>query len=189
MPEKVIATARFDPKLRVYLYLQSLGLMAVTVIGLVVFPFWMYFGWRWAKRHYGALRCELTERRLRIHRGVWFQKDKTIPLEKIQDLSLQHGPLQRWLGICTIRIETAGQSGPQNSADAALVGIVDVHGFQEKVLAQRDLLESRADTPSDRVEAADDDAREKDVLVDMRDTLRRIERHLQDAQHRAEAPA
>ena len=177
MPEKIVARARFDTMLRLYLYLRSLSILAVSVVGIILMPIWIFAGWWWAKRYFASLRCDLTELRLRVHRGVIFQQDKTIPLDKIQDLSLRHGPIQRALGLCSLRVETAGQSGAQGQADSGLIGIIDAQGFQEQVLAQRDRLESRV-----RRETADpsrgEDATETEVLLEIRDTLRRIEEHL-----------
>lgn len=177
MPEKIVAQARFDSKLRLYLYLRSLSVLTISVVGIVLLPIWTFAGWWWAKRYFASLRCDLTELRLRVCKGVIFQQDKTIPLDKIQDLSLRHGPIQRALGLCSLRVETAGQSSAQGQADAGLIGIIDVEGFQEKVLAQRDRMESRVRPETVRL-ARGEDATETKVLLEIRDTLRRIEEHL-----------
>jgi putative membrane protein len=182
MPEQIVAQARFDSKLRFYLYLRSLSVLAISVIGIVLLPIWIFAGWWWAKRYFDSLRCDLTEQRLRVHKGVIFQQDKTIPLDKIQDLSLRHGPIQRALGLCSLRVETAGQSSAQGQADAGLIGIIDVQGFQELVLAQRDLLESRAQ-PKTVSRAQDEDTTGIAVLLEIRDTLRRIDKNLGRERH------
>ena len=50
------------------------------------------FGWtvgwgQWyARRSFEMLRCELHERTLVVKRGILFRVEKTIPLDKIQDL-------------------------------------------------------------------------------------------------------
>src|SRR5690606_26200135 len=43
-PERVLV-ARFDPKLRVYLYLRSLGFLLITMVGISVIPVWLLIGW------------------------------------------------------------------------------------------------------------------------------------------------
>lgn len=181
MSEKIVAQARFDQKLPLYLYLRSLGTLAVTVIGIPLLPIWVFAGWWWSKRYYATLRCNLTDRHLRISRGVVFRQDKTIPLEKIQDLSLRHGPVLRALGISALRVETAGQSSAQGQSDAEFIGIIDVQEFQELVLAQRDRLESRTllEPPSSTL---DEDLSTKEVLLEIRDTLKHIEKHLRHEQ-------
>lgn len=177
MSEEILARAQFDSKLRLYLYLRSLSILTISVIGIPLLPVWIIAGWWWAERYFASIRCDLTERRLRIHKGVVFQQDKTIPLDKIQDLSLRHGPIQRALGLCSLRIETAGQSSTQGQADADLIGITDAPEFQEKVLAQRDRLESGT-RPLGVALSGAEGTTEKGVLLEIRDALQRIEVHL-----------
>lgn len=184
MSEPVLAKATFDSKLRVYLFLSSVGILFISVVGIVVLPVWLFLGWWWAGRYFDSIQCELTERRLRVSRGVVFRKDKTIMLDKIQDMSLHHGPFQRWLGITSLQIETAGSSGPQGQADAKLVGIRDVHAFQEAVIAQRDKL--AGDVPSSQARTlaaageaiASSDPSVAALLTDIRDSLQRVEQHM-----------
>lgn len=184
MSEPVLAKATFDSKLRLYLFLSSLGVLFISVIGIAIIPVWLFMGWWWAGRYFNSIQCELTERRLRISRGVFFRKDKTIMLDKIQDMSLHHGPFQRWLGITSLQIETAGSSGPQGQADAKLVGIREVHAFQEAVIAQRDKL--AGDVPAGQVHALapaatqtlPSDPSVTALLTDIRDTLQRVERQV-----------
>lgn len=187
MSEPILTKATFDTKLKLYLFLSSVGVLFISVIGIAVLPVWLFVGWWWAGRYFDSIRCELTERRLRISRGVVFRKDKTIMLDKIQDMSLHHGPFQRWLGITSLQIETAGSSGPQGQADAKLVGIRDVHAFQEAVIAQRDRLagdvpagQGRAPAP---VAPAGEPLGSSDpsviaLLSDIRDALQRVEQHV-----------
>jgi putative membrane protein len=181
MSETVLTKATFDSKLRLYLFLSSVGILMLTVVGIVILPVWLFAGWWWAGRYFDSMKCELTQRRLRISRGVIFRKDKTIMLDKIQDMSLHHGPLQRWLGITSLQIETAGSSGPQGQADAKLVGIRDVHAFQEAVIAQRDRLtgdvtdgQARAVAPAPSPSLPSDPSVIA-LLSDIRDTLQRVE--------------
>jgi membrane protein YdbS with pleckstrin-like domain len=176
MKEQITARAQFDARLRSYLYVRSLGILIATVVGILVLPIWLVTGWWWSKKYFDSIRCELTERRLRVHKGVLFQQEKTIPLDKIQDLSLRHGPLLRALGLCSLRIETAGQSVAQGQAAADLIGIVDAHEFQELIMSQRDRLEVRSLSATPDVSSSD--GRDDDVLIEIRDTLRRIELNL-----------
>ena len=184
MSEPVLAKATFDTKLKLYLFLSSLGILIISVIGIAVLPVWLFVGWWWAGRYFDSIRCELTERRLRIYRGVMFRKDKTIMLDKIQDMSLHHGPFQRWLGITSLQIETAGNSGPQGQADAKLVGIRDVHAFQEAVIAQRDKLAGDVPASHARTLPPGDESRVSSdpsvtaILSEIRDTLQRVEQHV-----------
>lgn len=168
--------ATFDSKLRLYVYAMSLATLAATIVGIVFVPLWLFIGWWWSGRYFEALTCELTEKRLHIHRGVVFQKDKTIMLDKIQDISLSHGPIQRHFGLMTMQVETAGQSSPEGQSDAKLTGIVDIHAFQSAILTQRDALGAHPGPSSTTDAVASHDPAESILLLkEIRDTLHRIE--------------
>lgn len=182
-----VLVARFSPKLRAYLYLNSLLILLVTVIGIPLIPTWLVFGWVWAGRYFRSLRCEADDRHLRVWRGVLFRKVKTIPLDRIQDFTLLHGPIQRALGLCSLRIETAGQSTPQGSADATLTGLMDAEEFQEAVLERRDRLvqqmagATHAAGASGAPPAPPALPAAEQVLVEIRDLLQSIESQLRVA--------
>ncbi|MFT5288887.1 MAG: putative membrane protein, partial [Planctomycetota bacterium] len=134
----ILEEAEFDTRLPKYYMLQILLTLAVCIITIPLIPVWLVLGWGIHKRQYEALACELTSRSLNIRRGIIFKVQKSIPLDKITDLAVNEGPLLRYLGLCSLQIETAG--GGQGSAmgQAALSGVVDALGFRDKVLAQRD---------------------------------------------------
>ena len=83
------------------------------------------------------LSCELTDRSLNIKRGVFFKKEKNIPLDKITDITLKQGPVMRKMGLFRLVVETAGQS-QNGDAEGSLLGIIDPRAFRQKVLTERD---------------------------------------------------
>ncbi len=137
--DELLLAVQFDTKLRSYWFLQVLLICVATVAGIVMVPFWV-LGWgQWyVRRAFDALQCELHERTLVVKRGIIFKVEKTIPLDKIQDLTVKEGPLLRWLGLRSLKIETAGQGTP-GASEADLVGIVDPLEFRDKVLRQKEL--------------------------------------------------
>lgn len=140
---EVLERAEFDPKLRVYLVLQGgLGLVA-TVVGVVLVPVWLLAGPWWARRYFQRLECLLTGRSLVYKKGIVFRSETTIPLDKIQDLSVRYGPVLDMLGLAKLKVVTAGQHANQG-ATIGLVGVVDAPDFRDRVLERRDVLtESR----------------------------------------------
>jgi len=50
----------------------------------------------------------LTDRSLRIRRGMWVIRETTITFENIQNVSVSQGPLQRLFGISDVLVQTAG---------------------------------------------------------------------------------
>jgi putative membrane protein len=65
---------------------------------------------------------------------VLVQRDWTVPYGNVQAVTVRRGPVQRLLGIATIRIDTAGGSG---------INGPHVHDIDESLAASflRDLME------------------------------------------------
>ncbi|MCI0630924.1 MAG: PH domain-containing protein [Phycisphaerales bacterium] len=53
----------------------------------------------------------MTDRSLRIRRGIWTIHEVTITFENVQNVSLRQGPLQRHYRISTLMVQTAGGGG------------------------------------------------------------------------------
>jgi putative membrane protein len=137
---ELLTAVRFDDKLRTYWFLQPALVCVLTVVGIVILPIWLLGLGQWyVRRSFEALKCELNERTLVVKRGIFFKVEKTIPLDKIQDLTVKEGPLLRKLGLRSLKIETAGQGTPGTS-EADLIGVVDPLDFRDAVLRQRDLM-------------------------------------------------
>jgi PH (Pleckstrin Homology) domain-containing protein len=50
----------------------------------------------------------MTERSLRIRRGIWIIHETTITFENVQNVTVNQGPIQRFFGIADVLVETAG---------------------------------------------------------------------------------
>jgi putative membrane protein len=138
--ETVLARAQFDPRLSTYFFLQALFFLTVTFITIPLIVVWIFVGPGFHRRQYEALSCELTTRTLHVKRGVLFRVQQNIPLDKITDLALVEGPLLRHLGLCALRIETAGGGQATSTGQAMLVGVTVAEKFRDQVLAQRDAV-------------------------------------------------
>ncbi len=53
----------------------------------------------------------LSDRSMRIRRGIWIIHETTITYDNIQNVSVSQGPLQRYFGISDVKVETAGGGG------------------------------------------------------------------------------
>jgi putative membrane protein len=105
-------TAEFHPLVRIYLLLIVIFYMIVSVLGIVLIPFWIIGpGQWWSKRYYQRLRCVLRERELYFRRGILVRAESTIPLDRVTDLTVKEGPLLRALGLSMMHVETPGTSG------------------------------------------------------------------------------
>lgn len=62
---------------------------------------------------------EITNDSLNIWSGLFFKQNRTIPLERIQNVTVKKGVIQNLLGVCSVMIETASGAGAE--ADLSVV--------------------------------------------------------------------
>ncbi len=69
----------------------------------------------------------LSDRSIRIRRGIWIIEEVTITFENVQNVSVAQGPLQRYFGIADVTIQTAGGggAGPNGVATGGHMGIIE----------------------------------------------------------------
>lgn len=87
----------------------------------------------------------LSDRSLRIRRGIWIIHETTITFENIQNVKVRQGPLQRWFGIANLSIDTAGgggqqphgQGNPWQSSHCGLIeGVADAHRIRDLIMSR-----------------------------------------------------
>jgi len=87
--------------------LQADERIAVGVIALIVAVIWTGIPFlRWRTTTY-----ELTNRRLRLRRGIVSRTGRDFPLIRISDVSFSHGPIDRLLRCGKLIVESAGEHG------------------------------------------------------------------------------
>lgn len=169
----ILLKGAFSPKLRIYMFAYATLVVVASIVGILLLPFWLVLGPIWIRRYHGALRCDLTERSVIVAKGLIFRRELTIPLDKIQDISIREGPLLSAFGLLQLRIETAGQSNSATGkSDADLVGLIDARQVRDRILAQRDALTSFEKQP-----VAVDSSHQ--LLTEIRDSLLRLEGAMQ----------
>ena len=166
--EQIFALERPDRSLwRLYLIRAVLSGPAI-IITLPLFFF------RFRTLHY-----RFDEEGIHMRVGILFRREVNLTYARIQDIHLQSGAIQRWLGLADIQIQTAS-----GSANAELV----IEGFKEYETI-RDFLYTRMrgakGSPVGRVASAApsaDDAGNETVtlLLSIRDELRRTRELLEE---------
>jgi len=87
----------------------------------------------------------LSDRSLRIRRGIWTIHETTITYENIQNVTVNQGPLQRWFGIADVVVDTAGGggmvAGPHGPVSAGghhglIEGVADAERIRNLILGR-----------------------------------------------------
>lgn len=171
MDTDVIKLASFNEKIKKYILLVVAFYLLISVAGIPLLLFWFLgVGQMISRRYYHSLSCQLTSRHLEYKKGVLFKVEKTIPLENIQDLTFIENPLLKYFGLRILKIETAGQSQPQGSADMKLVGIDELSDFKKSVLEQRSKLKEGNEISNKSVDS--------EMLVVLKDIKVLLKQHL-----------
>lgn len=83
----------------------------------------------------------MTDRSLRIRRGIWIIHETTITFENVQNLKVQQGPLQRHYGIANLVVETAGAGGHAQGKNSGgitnkgvIEGVANAHELRDRIL-------------------------------------------------------
>ena len=173
--EKIIREATFNPKVCTYWILSFTIVLTVIVVGIPFLLLWIPLSLYFTKRYLDRMECILTERDLKVNKGLFVRVEKTVPLEKITDLGLIQGPIMRQFGIHRLNVETAGQSS--EGSLISLTGIVNVEDFREAVLNQRDRIRDQSGTPASAPEPVTQG--DSALLREISGTLVRIEKLLE----------
>ena len=170
--EQLIRKAEFNPQVCTYWLLSGAIVFVFSIVGIPLLVLWFPLGLVFTKRYLDRMECVLTNKALKVKKGMLVRIEKTIPLEKITDMGMVQGPIMRAFDLHTLTVETAGQSGV--GALVSLTGIVDAKSFREAVLNQREEIAGSAAKPAPEALAADASG-SSSVLIEIRDSLHRIE--------------
>jgi len=78
--------------------LATLPLLIVLVVLVGMLPL----------RRYHARGFAMSDDRLRVVRGVLFHADVVVPFSRVQHLDVTQGPIERFYGLATLTLHTAG---------------------------------------------------------------------------------
>ncbi|MFN4020416.1 MAG: PH domain-containing protein [Erythrobacter sp.] len=70
-------------------------------------------------RRYNARGYQMSADRLRVVRGLLFRSDTVVPFGRVQHIDVDQGPLERFFGIATLTLHTAGN----HNASVSLPGL------------------------------------------------------------------
>ncbi|MBL9140987.1 MAG: PH domain-containing protein, partial [Phycisphaerae bacterium] len=108
---------------------------------------------------YDTMWYVLTDRSVRIRRGLWVLHETTITFENVQNVTVTQGPLERWFGIASVMVDTAGGGAVHGKQQAGsthrgvIQGITNAPQVRELIMARARASNSAGlgdDHPSER---------------------------------------
>jgi membrane protein YdbS with pleckstrin-like domain len=166
------------------LVLGVAGLLAVTgilfevhplvplVAGALALVVFGYLTW-WIPAFYRTAGYRFTDDEVEYRRGVFFQQTTTVPYNRITNVGISQGPLQRLVNAGSVGIHTAGYGG-QMGAELTVGGVSDFEDIQEQILASVRARPATATEGEEAVEPIDTRPEHGDESSEMLGELRRI---------------
>lgn len=108
---------------RITLAALALSFTAVTVAGLV----------RWSRTRY-----RLTTDTFTLHSGVFSNRRRTLPLDRVRNVDLTATPLHRLLGLTVVRAGTTASDGERGAITLNAVTVREAHRLRAALLARAD---------------------------------------------------
>jgi uncharacterized membrane protein YdbT with pleckstrin-like domain len=127
--------------------------------------------------YFRSLRYEIQDDEVVVHAGIWTKSVKHVPYRTVTNLTVKRDVIDRWLGLGTLNVQTAGMSG-QTGAEEHLVGLEDVQAVYEAVATELrrfrgGMAPTQAEVEEEIVPA------QPDALNELLDEVRAIRRSLE----------
>lgn len=107
----------------------------VIIISSCLVVVFVFIGVIWVQLYYEMLSYKLTQTEMEWKRGVWFRRMGIVPYNRITNIDIVQGPFQRWLGIASLKIQTAGYSAPSpGTSEIRIEGIKQHEELRELIM-------------------------------------------------------
>lgn len=114
------------------LLVTMFGIFAVFSVGAALLR-WMKFSF------------QVGAREIRIDSGLLSRTHRSIPFDRIQDVTIEQGPLARALGLARVRFETGGSAGAkEDDGSLAAISLERAGEIRDLVRARRGLAPTAA---------------------------------------------
>jgi len=117
-------------------YMWRIVFIAIILTWIIATPIMLL----WIKN----LSYSIEADKIVINKGILTKIKQNIPFRMVTDFMLERTLYDRWLGIGSIKIQTAGQSQNQTGYEGKLAGLINWNELHEKL--RSDLTESRSPT-------------------------------------------
>lgn len=114
---------------------------------------------------YVTLRYKFDEEGITVKWGLLFRKEVHLTYNRIQDIHLLSGIIQRWLGLADIQIQTAAGSSAAEMVIEGILEFEDVRDFlYSKMRGYRDSTVSGSNTAQKTYSVESDPSRTTELL-------------------------
>ncbi|MGA9350689.1 MAG: PH domain-containing protein [Anaerolineae bacterium] len=111
------------------------GFRIVVIVTAIIDAVWWVPAMLVTAPYYRSLSYEIQDDEVIVHVGIWTKSVKHVPYRTVTNLTVKRDILDRWLGLGTLNIQTAGMSG-QTGAEESLVGLPNVQEVYEIVVTE-----------------------------------------------------
>jgi len=104
------------------------AILIIPLIAITVFTLY------WIHRFYDSISYTLTDNEIIVARGVWWRKNSIVPYHRVTNIDIVQGPISRFFGVATLKVQTAGYSSPQTPAEAQLIYVENYDSLKKSIL-------------------------------------------------------
>ncbi len=145
----------------IVLFAPPVVTMVLLAVALPIILFAVY----WIPKFYGTMNYRLTKDDMTWRRGVWFKNTGIVPYNRITNVDIIQGPVSRHFGIASLKIQTAGYSGPnQRSSEIRLEGIEMFEEMRETLM---DFVRGRKPVAVEAYDDHEENIKGSDVLKEL----------------------
>jgi len=150
---------------------EEVSALVWPIAGGVIFVLMVIVGpilFIWVKN----LSYIIGEEKITIHKGILTKVQKNIPYRAITDFVVNRSIFDRFLGIASIRIQTAGQSQTPTGYEGNIAGMLDWKGLHQTLRDRLKRLHPVSEALATREPASS--ATERDLLIQILNELKAI---------------
>lgn len=120
--------------------------VVLTILyGVVALPAIVLQYWRFSYR--------ISPKQIVIQKGVFNRQNRSIPIERVQNIQIEQNLFARLFGIAKVKIETAGSSGTEGKLE--YVGLDQAHKLRQAVRSFQHRTDETEDESSSDTDEAD----------------------------------
>lgn len=127
---------------------------------------------------YRTMRFRFDAEGIWKRQGLLWRHETNVAYRRIQDIHLTNGIIQRWLGLATVTIQTAGGS---STAEVTIDGVLEADALRDYLYTRMRGVRHVGPAAPHGLEGASVDLAHDEtltLLTEIRDSLRRLETRL-----------